>query len=324
MGTNQYGQIGGVDSSVSARFTPWMGLTDTIVRTEDRLIDAFAAHKLAGIDWQVNEQLLSDIIPNDGADEHKIRLRADNGMVLGIGSPKYGLIQNDSVAHLAQEIINFRHDAHVESAGALHKGKVVWNLIALDESTRTLSGGEQMYRYLLVYTSHDGSKPFAVRFTNVRVQCMNTFSAAMGKANELVHTVRHTSNALAYVKEAEDSVKQAVATFDLMDLEIERLLSMPITKTEMYSQVKQVIGEPTNTKIGMTKWNNHLDDILREYDADFNSNIKNTQWGFVMAINGYELWHQAARKQTKSQKQMLHLLNGQYPLTQKALAVVGA
>lgn len=322
MGIDQYGRIGGVESSINSRFTPWMGLSDTIIRTEERLIDAAAAHRMAGIDWTVSERLLSDIIPNPLADEHKLRIRESDGAILGVGSPKYGLIQNDSVAHLAQEIINFRADAHVESAGSLYNGKVVWNLIALDDQHRTLSGGEQAFRYLLVYTSHDGSKPFAVRFTNVRVQCMNTFSMAMGKANQLVHTVRHTSNALQYVKEAEDSVKAAVATFDLMDMEIETLISQEMSKAEAYKVFKQVLGEPTDSKRGQTMWETAFDGIVSEYNADFNANIKGTAWGVVMGVNGYELWSQQSRGQTKQEKQFKHLLAGQYPLTTAAFAAV--
>ena len=64
MGIDQYNRIGGVETSINSRFTPWMGLSDTIKRTEVRLTDAHEAHRLAQIDWQVGEILLSDIIPN--------------------------------------------------------------------------------------------------------------------------------------------------------------------------------------------------------------------------------------------------------------------
>lgn len=323
MGIDQYNRIGGVESSINSRFTPWMGLSDTIKRTDERLIDAFDAHRQAGIDWQVNELLLSDIIDNPLADEHKLRIRSTDGAVLGVGSPRYGLIQNDSVATLAQEIIRFRPDAHVESAGSLFNGKVVWNLIALDDEAVSWAGGaEKHYRFLLCYTSHDGSKPFAVRFTNVRVQCMNTFSMAMGKANEMLHTVRHTSNAVGYVKEAIDSVKAAVQTFDLMDMEIEAMLSQSMSKAAAMSAFKEILGEPTDSKRGKTMWESAFDGIVSEYNADFNDNIRGTEWGFVMAVNGYELHRQSSRGQSNAEKQFKHLLAGQYPLTNKALAVV--
>lgn len=319
MGIDQYGRLGGVESMVASRFTPWHGLG---LVTDERLTDAYNAAVLGGINWMVEEKLLSDIIPNPLADEHKLRIRSTDGAILGVGSPRYGLIQNEAVAHLSQEIINFRHDAHVESCGSLFNGKVVWQLIALDDEAVSLSAGEKHYRYLLAYTSHDGSKPFAVRFTNVRVQCMNTMSIAMGKASELLHTVRHTSNALAYVKEAEDSVKAAVQTFDLMDMEIEAMLSTSLSKAQAMAGFKQLLGEPTDSKRGQTMWESAFDGIVSEYNADFNDNIRGTEWGFVMAVNGYELWSQAARGQTKQEKQFKHLLAGQYPLTTKALELV--
>lgn len=325
MGIDQYGRLGGVETSINSRFTPWMGLSDMIVRTDDRLVDAFEAHRLARIDWKVEEKLLSSIINNPLADEHKLRIRSTDGAILGVGSPKYGLIQNDSVAYLAQAVINFRPDAHVESAGSLFNGKVVWCLIALDDEAKSWAGGsEKHFRYLLIYTSHDGSKPFAVRFTNVRVQCWNTFSMAMGKANEMLHTVRHTSNALQYVYEAEQSVKAAVETFDLLDLEIEALLSQSMSKPRAMSVFKAVLGEPTDSKRGQTLWDSAFDGIVSEWTADFNSEIRDTAWGAVMAVNGYELHRQGARGQTNQEKQFKHLLAGQYPLTTKAFAAVSA
>lgn len=322
MGIDQYGVLGGVESMMS-RFTPWHGLSDTKVLVNEKVTDANRALVLAGLDWQVQEMLLSDLMPNPLADEHKLRIRATDGAILGVGSPKYGLIQNDAMSHLAQEIINFRHDASIESAGSLFHGKVAWMLVRLDDEARSFhNGDETMWRYLLVYTSHDGSKPFAVRFTNVRVECMNTISMAWGKASQLLHTVRHTSNALNYVYEAEQSVKEAVQTFDLMDMEIESMLSTELPKSMAYATFKQVLGEPTDSKRGKSMWEKAFDGIVNEYNADHNANIRGTEWGAVMAVNGYELWGQTSRGQDKAQKQMRHLLDGSYPLTSKALALL--
>lgn len=324
MGIDNYNTIGGVESMMSARFTPWHGLSDFKVRTEERVTNATKALGLGGIDWKVSERLLSDIINNPLADEHKMRIRDTDGAILGIGSPRYGLIQNDAMARLSEAIIQFRPDAHIESCGALFHGKVTWMLIALDDEVRTFAGGdEKQFRYMLVYTSHDGSKPFAVRFTNVRVECMNTFSMAMGKANQMVHTVRHTSNALQYVYEAEQAVKQAVQTFDLLDLEIERLLMQEMSPAETAGLFKKVIGErPDEKGRSQTMWENTLDSIVAELKADHNDNIRGTAWGAVMAVNGYELWGQTVRGQKREEKQFKALLDGKYPLTERALALV--
>jgi phage/plasmid-like protein (TIGR03299 family) len=328
MGIDQYNVIGGVESMVSARFTPWHGLSDTKVMTDYRITDAYEALRLAGLDWAVDELSLDNLLPtNPLANEHKLRLRRSDGAVLGVGSARYGVIQNDSLAHLSQAIVDFRPDAHIESAGALFHGKVAWFLIRLDDEAKSFGrkGDEQMFRYLLAYTSHDGSKPFAVRFTNVRVECMNTISLAWGKnASQLLHTVRHTSNALNYVYEAEAAVKEAVQTFSVMDMEIEALLNTEMRKPAAMSMFRTLLGDPTDTPRGKTMWEKAFDGIVDEYNADHNANIKDTAWGAVMAVNGWELWGQTARGQSKPEKQMRHLLDGKYDLTSKALALVGA
>jgi phage/plasmid-like protein (TIGR03299 family) len=324
MGIDNYNTIGGVETMMSARFTPWHGLSEFKIRTEDRITSGDKALNLGGINWRVNERLLSDILPNPLANEHKMRIRESDGAILGIGSPRYGLIQNDALAQLSDAIIQFRPDAHIESCGALFHGKVTWMLIALDDEVRTFANGdEKQFRYMLVYTSHDGSKPFAVRFTNVRVECMNTFSMAMGKANQMVHTIRHTSNAAQYIYEAENAVKAAVQTFDLLDIEIERLLMAEMSQRETVDLFKKVMGDrPDEKGRAMTLWDNTFDAIVAEFKADHNDNIRGTAWGAVMAVNGYELWGQTVRGQKREEKQFKALLDGKYPLTEKALALV--
>ena len=44
----------------------------------------------------------------------------------------------------------------------------------------------------------------------------------------------------------------------------------------------------------------------------------------LMAVNGYELWEQSSRGQSKAQKQFISVLDGKLPLTAKALLAVTA
>ena len=324
MGTNRYNEVGGVETSLTVRTLPWYSLNDSRVFRAERLTNAAEATRLAQIDWTVSSHLLSDFLPNPLADETSLVVRNTDQAILGVAGDGYTVIQNEELAKMAQAIIEFRPDAHIESAGALHHGKVVWMCVALDDEVSHLSGGDDHYRYMLVYTSHDGSKPFAIRFTNVRVVCQNTFSMAISKGSTLLHKVRHTRNALDYVREAHESVKAAVQTFDLWDLEIERLINTPQTRSEFYSVVKSVLGEPSDSKAGMTRWDNAFDAIVTEYNRDFNSGVKDTAWGTVMAVNGYELWEQSSRGQSKAQKQFISVLDGKLPLTAKAMLAVTA
>lgn len=352
MGTDKYGNIGGVDSMM-ARFTPWHGLSDMKVRTDERVTDVDYAFDLGKINWTMEGTLLSTylgdianiindhaIIVDDAAkqrldallsldlaDEHKLVIRQDTHAVLGVHSDRYGVIQNDVLKLLVRPVLEFRPDAHIESCGALFKGKTIWCLVRLDDETKTFgrNGDEKQYRYLLFYTSQDGSKPLAVRFTNVRVECMNTFSMAFGKASQLVQTIRHTTNATQYAAQAESALKQALQTFDLLDMEIETLLNTEHSKQDTFNVFKSVLGErPSEQGRSQTMFDKAFDGIVGEWNADHNQNIRGTAWGTVMAVNGYELWGQPARGQTVAEKQFKHLLDGRYKLTEKALAMVTA
>lgn len=320
------GVLGGVESMAS-RFVPWHGLSETKVLVEHQMVDVDEAFTLAGLNWTVREESLAKFMPSHPlADEHKLVIREDNDAILGIGSSRYGLIQQSVMKLLVRPILEFRPDAHIEALGALFEGKVVWCLVRLDDEAVSFGSGgtEQHFRYLLFYTSHDGSKPLACRFTNVRVECMNTFSMAFGKASQLVQTIRHTSNATQYAIQAQQAVKAAITTFGLMDMEIAALLTQPMALVEALETFQKVLGERPDTGRALTMWDKAYDGIIAEYDADFNANIRNSAWGAVMAVNGYELWGQTARGQSTAQKQMRHLLDGQYKMTTKALTLVGA
>lgn len=343
MGIDQYNVLGGVDSMVSVRFTPWH--RTNFQRVEHLIRSAHEAMVLGGIDWQVErtplfvptgiaaaimdpeyhldvddlsvEELRGIVKSLRHADEHTAVVRGDNGFVLGVHSSAYGLLQNDQIEQLAQAVLDVRPDAHIESAGALYKGKVVWVLVRLqDEDVAFGEGYEKLQRYVLVYKSHDGSHPLVVRATNVRVECMNTFAMAT-KGQKAFVRVKHTKNAEDYATVARDSLKFAVANFRSMEKEIEQLLNKPISSIGDFA--KKVLGEKkADEGRGATLWDQRFNAIVAEYHADHNANVLGTAWGAVMAVNGYELWAQGTRGQGRADAQFARLLGDNFDLTDKA------
>ncbi len=66
----------------------------------------------------------------------------------------------------------------MESAGSLKGGKMVWALAKIKESFDVVKG-DQVDSYLLFSNPHEYAKSIDVRFTPIRVTCMNTLAMAI-------------------------------------------------------------------------------------------------------------------------------------------------
>ena len=326
MGIDQYGVIGGVDSMMSVRFTPWHGVSDMKKRVEFNVESGRQALTLAGIDWQVSKVNLAELLPGHGlADEYVALVRADNNDLLGIHKSRYQEIQNDALAEVVDGIILAVPGAYVESAGGLFKGKVTWALVRLPDSTVYFGtdGAERHERYILVSTSHDGSYGFTIRPTDVRVECMNTISMAW-RGNSAMYKVRHTTNAEQYVSEAQQGLAVALANWQGLDAEIKRLLDTPLDMGEFLTgMVPTVIGKrPEEEGRSLTTWDEKFGQIVEAYTADHNEAIQDTAWGAVNAFNEVEVWATKTRSKSQAEAQMIRVLNEDFPLTRQALALV--
>jgi phage/plasmid-like protein (TIGR03299 family) len=67
---------------------------------------------------------------------------------------------------------------NMESAGSLKGGKMVWALAKINESFDVVKG-DQVDSYLLFSNPHEYGKSIDVRFTPIRVTCMNTLAMAI-------------------------------------------------------------------------------------------------------------------------------------------------
>lgn len=66
----------------------------------------------------------------------------------------------------------------MDTAGSLKGGKMVWALAKVNESFETVRG-DQVDSYLLFSNPHEYGKSIDIRFTPIRVSCMNTLAMAL-------------------------------------------------------------------------------------------------------------------------------------------------
>jgi len=155
---------------------PWHG-AGTIV---SGLLTAAEAIETASLGWQV---ALEDIYTkNDGF--HAVPgywgvVRQDNHMAVGVVKSRYAPIQNVECFDFLDSLVA-DGKLKYETAGALRGGSLIW-MAAKYDGDLTINK-DKHEQWLLLVTSHDGSKPLSLQWTTVRVVCMNTLSLALGQA----------------------------------------------------------------------------------------------------------------------------------------------
>lgn len=155
------------------------------------------------------------------SDSSFFTVRTDVQKVLGTRlGPDYTVYQNNEVFDIVDELLKSKKIT-IETVGAIDEGRKVFVCMKLHNPI-IVNGNDEVFQYLLVTNSHDGSMAITVMFTNVRVVCANTLSAALAGAKG-AYKIRHTRNAADRVTEAlkimglvDDNTKASAAAYNAM------------------------------------------------------------------------------------------------------------
>lgn len=169
-------------------------------------------------------------------------IRTDVNKVLGdrLG-PDYTVYQNTQALDIVDELLNTKK-VTIETVGAIDEGRKVFTCLKLNNSI-VVDGTDEIFQYVLLANSHDGSLAITAMPTNVRVVCNNTLSAALSSAKGS-YKIRHTRNAADRVKEAftimgllEDNSKANSAAYNAMK-------HNSLTKEEFFDYVGNIFITP--------------------------------------------------------------------------------
>lgn len=180
-----------VETMAYAAAVPWHGLGNKVSNnmTPDELRIA------AGLDWPVQRRKLF-MRAERGSDamievpDFLAITRGSDNRVFAVKTDAYHPYQNHEVLDFFRQWTE-AGDMHLEVAGALKGGAVVWALASIDKSF-VLPGGDEAKGYLLLANSHDGTMSFVATFTGVYVVCWNTLMAALSASGGAGFRMRHT------------------------------------------------------------------------------------------------------------------------------------
>lgn len=106
-------------------------------------------------------------------------IRTDTQDLLGVVSKQYEIVQNDSLLRMAEFI---REEVDMDAVVVLAKGAKVCFTATLKGAMADIVPGDTVKRRIVGYLGHDGKTGCGAKFTNIRVVCQNTLTAALSGA----------------------------------------------------------------------------------------------------------------------------------------------
>ena len=119
-------------------------------------------------------------------------VRTDTEQLLGVVSKQYEIVQNDSLLRMAEFI---REEVDMDCVIVLSDGAKVCFTATLRGAETDIVPGDTVKRRIVGYLGHDGKTGCGAKFTNIRVVCQNTLTAALGEAGGAHSSIAHKGDA---------------------------------------------------------------------------------------------------------------------------------
>lgn len=210
----------------------------------DGTLTAREAFHLANADFSVASHPVFDsdmqVIPG-----YQAVTRLDTGKVLSVMTKTYTPIQNESLIRIAEAL---HEDTSMDAVCVLADGKRITFTARILGAERDVVPGDPVHQYLIGCTSHDGSIPFQLMFSPIRVVCQNTLSAALGMASSQRHRdssirIRHTKNADSLIQRLPELVDIRRQQFLGGIAELKHMASTPCSMTQFRQYISSVFTE---------------------------------------------------------------------------------
>ena len=268
-----------VETMFSVRERPWHGL-GTVVESAPSSKEAL---ELAGLDWQVHQKDIS-VLWGRTIPGYKANVRDTDGVVLGVVTDKYRVVQNEDAFAFTDELLG--EGVKYETAGSLNGGRKVWILARLPREC--VISGERISPYLVFSNTHDGSGAIRVAITPIRVVCNNTLNLALARA-ERSFSMIHTGNINEKFEEAKKTLFMADTYMEELGKEFERLRSIKVSDAQVEEYVNMLIPldeDATATQIKNARTLRN-DILTRYFDAPDLKVLGKNAYRFVNAASDF-------------------------------------
>lgn len=267
---------------------PWHGLGQGV----QGVMTASDAIKNAGLGWQVcKEQAERKGVKVDG---RFWMVREDDDKVLGVVGKDYKPIQNTDAFDFFDTIVD-DGDAKYDTAGSLSGGKRIFLTAKIGDDIQ-VAGQDSHQLWLVLLSSHDGSKSLTALTTLIRVVCANTEQMALAGA-KTSWTMTHRQTLEGKVMEARQSLGLSKQYMDAFDKEVAKLIDIEL-KTEKFREIMEKVLPAQKRQL--PKNLETLTAIFENSPSIVDAGAGGTAWGGYNAVtewltHGREVRSQEAR-----------------------------
>lgn len=285
-----------VESMAFVGEVPWHGLGKEVspdLSPEEMLNEA-------GLNWQVEQAPLfatnvitkkNDLIITGHRGLVRVRKLQDGSEQrepIGICGSKYQVTQNETVFKFFDKFMK-AGKMKMHTAGALtsNNGTRVWGLAATQKGFK-LPGGDQVNGYLLLAHPHIWGESMQIKFTNIRVVCNNTYSAAIadGGGFRMTHTYAFDATMAA---KAEETLGLSTQQLQLFEDQAKLLASKVCKEAEALEyladlfKVKETAGEEM-TAANLNRTASLVYDLVETQPGHELKAARGTWWGMFNAV----------------------------------------
>lgn len=282
----------------------WHGLGQIV----EKAMTSEEAIKLANLDYTVDKRQAYMEIDGEYKPVPKkyITYRTDNNEPFGVVGERYHVVQNTEAFEFFDAIVG-ENEAIFETAGCLKKGEVVFITAKLPSHIRVKD--DVVDNYLLLSSSHDGTRGIQAMFTPIRVVCHNTLSAAYGSHKYRVN-ITHTKNASQQLRKAHE----IMGISNLLSNELNELFNVMAHTRINDNTLEKFIVESLDLDLDekgelSTRGSNIVSSVREYYEVGpGQEEFLGTVWGAYNAVTGY---FQNVREYKSSESKMNDIMFGQ-------------
>lgn len=329
MGTNQYGEIGGIEEQFGIT-QAWHGLT--IVQAAP-----FTWFDLqmqdAAITRPVELSPLGDLLSDDyhALPDMNASVRSD-GRIVGVNGGNYGVMSVEAVYEFVEEMAALSADADTIKAGlvsamTLQMGRR-WGLTW--ESNSHEINGVKIQDHVFACGSFDGSMKLLIGSSHTIGVCQNTL-ALQRLTGEKFFEFKNTKTVTERVDAARRALRQAEESSNLFEEYIVGLQQTTVGEQRFQQIINTLfpIGDEVSTRA-----RNANETARDKVQALWRTGVMaeghdKTAWAAVQAVNTFENWDaptRATKGQSKEEvryiRQWEQAVNGTQPLTHKTLELL--
>lgn len=269
---------------VSTREVPWMKLGKL---TESPMTAAEAA-VAGGLNFTVEKRPLwfgdtddsTSAVPLHRMHDRVVVVRSDTNEWLGVMSKNYPLLQYGEAFDFMDTV-----GTPYVAAGALKGGRQGFMVVEVPVTPFTfLTKIDEHQMYIVMRTSHDGSRAIELTAMPLRGRCMNQLTLQSFAAN-VPHrwSIKHTSTMAAKLQDAQNSLELVNAYTEKFVENAERLIKVKITNDVARATLEQVLPNRPRRE-------EQIERIITSWHESETVGFDFTGWGLVNAVSEYFDW----------------------------------